>query len=292
MKPKTNSKGWIPDLPDFRDYDPNSADVKPLLKKVGIQGEKKKKLPAKTDLRPCCSPIEDQGDIGSCTAHAAVGLIEYFMRKSFGEHIDGSRLFVYKTTRNMLGWTGDDGAYLRTAIGALVLFGVPPEEYWPYDEAQFNAEPTPFCYAFADNYKAMNYYRLDGPGVTKDTLLTRIKTQLVAETPSIFGFTTFTSMDSDENVKGQIPFPDRREKSDGGHAVMAVGYNDDVEIVNPLNKKIKTKGALLIRNSWGPEWGMKGYGWLPYDYVLKGLAIDWWCVLQASWVDTGQFKYS
>jgi C1A family cysteine protease len=291
MKTKSKSKGWIPDLPDFRDYEPTDDKIKPLLKKAGIAGEKKAKLPTKTDLREWCPPVENQGDIGSCTAHAAVGLVEYFMRKCCGEHIDGSRLFVYKTSRNMLGWTGDDGAYLRTAIGSLVLFGFPPEEYWPYDESQFNAEPTPFCYAFAHNYKALKYYRLDGPGVTKAALLARIKTQLVAEIPSIFGFTTFTSMDSDENEDGHIPFPDRREKSDGGHAVMAVGYNDNIEIVNPLNKRIKTKGALLIRNSWGTEWGMKGYGWLPYDYILKDLAIDWWCVLEASWVDTGQFKY-
>ena len=290
MKSNSKSKGWIPDLPDFRDYDPTAEKIKPLLKKVGIQGEKKKKLPVRTDLRKWCSPIENQGDIGSCTAHAAVGLVEYFMRKSFGEHIDGSRLFVYKTTRNMLGWTGDDGAYLRTAIGSLVLFGVPPEEYWPYDESQYNAEPTPFCYAFADNYKTMRYYRLDGRGVTKPTLLDRIKTQLAADIPSIFGFTTFTSMDSEDNDPGRIPFPDSKEKSDGGHAVMAVGYDDNMEIVNPLNTKIKTKGAILIRNSWGTEWGVKGYGWLPYRYVLEELAMDWWSVLEAKWVDTGEFK--
>jgi C1A family cysteine protease len=284
-------KGWIPDLPDFRDYDEETPVLQPLLKKVGLSGKKLTKPPTKADLRQWCSPIEHQGDLGSCTAHASVGLIEYFMRKSYGEHIDGSRLFVYKTSRNLLGWTGDDGAYLRTAIGALVLFGVPPEEYWPYDESQFNAEPTAFCYAFAGNYKAMQYYRLDGQGVTKPALLNKIKTHLAAGIPSIFGFTTFSSMDSEENEDGKIPFPTRKEKSDEGHAVMAVGYDDNKVIVNPFDKKVSTKGAILIRNSWGKAWGEDGYGWLPYDYVLQELAVDWWCVLSASWVDTGKFKY-
>ncbi len=284
-------KGWIPDLPDFRDYSDESPSIKPLFKTLRLSGKSITKPPAKMDLRKWCSPIENQGGLGSCTAQAAVGLVEYFERRSFGEHIDGSRLFVYKTSRNMLGWTGDDGAYLRTAIGALVLFGVPPEEYWPYQEDEFNAEPTSFCYAFADNYKAIDYFRLDGPGVTKPVLLNKIKTQLAAGVPSIFGFTTFASMDSDENEGGKIPFPTAKERSDEGHAVMAVGYDDSLVIVNPLDKKVTTKGAILIRNSWGKEWGDKGYGWLPYDYVLKELAIDWWCLLKSKWVDSGEFKY-
>lgn len=290
MKRTKLKKGWIPDLPDFRDYDEDTVAIKPLVKKIGLLG-KVDKNPTKADLRQWCSPVEDQGDIGSCTAHAAVGLVEYFMRRSFGEHIDGSRLFVYKTSRNILGWTGDDGAYLRTAIGALVLFGVPPEEYWPYDEDQFNAEPSAFCYAFAENYKAINYYRLDGVGVTKPALLTKIKSHLTAGIPSIFGFTTYSSMDSEKNEGGRIPFPTVKEKSDEGHAVMAVGYDDNLVIVNPYDKKVKTKGAILIRNSWGTSWGDKGYGWLPYEYILQGVAIDWWCILKASWVDTGEFKY-
>lgn len=286
-----NKKGWLPDLPDHRDYSIESESLRPMLKMVGLSKKTLAKPPSKVDLRKWCSPIENQGDLGSCTAHAAVGLVEYFEQRSFGRYVDASRLFVYKTSRNMLGWTGDDGAYLRTAIGALVLFGVPPEEYWPYDEGQFNAEPTAFCYAFAENYKAINYFRLDGPGVTKPALLNRIKAQLVAGIPSIFGFTTYKSMDSPENKRGEIPFPAPHEKSDEGHAVMAVGYDDNFMIENPLDKKTKTKGAILIRNSWGTDWGEKGYGWLPYEYVLQELAMDWWCLLKATWVETGEFKY-
>jgi C1A family cysteine protease len=122
-----------------------------------------------------------------------VGLIEYYERRAFGKHIDASRLFLYKTTRNLLGWTGDTGAYLRTTLEALVLFGVPPENYWKYDVPKFDDEPTAFLYAFADNYKAVKYYRLDPPGTSKATLLSAIKTNLAAGLPSFFGFTVYSS---------------------------------------------------------------------------------------------------
>jgi C1A family cysteine protease len=92
------------------------------------------------------------------------------------------------------------------------------------------------------------------------------------------------------NTSGKIPFPTAGEKVVGGHAVDAVGYDDNMKIKNTNAGAAETTGALLIRNSWGTGWGAAGYGWLPYDYVLKGLAVDWWSLLKNDWVDTGNFK--
>jgi C1A family cysteine protease len=104
----------------------------------------------------------------------------------------------------------------------------------------------------------------------------------------MFGFTVYNSIEQADKT-GKIPFPSSREKIEGGHAVAAVGYDDSMKTQNKYGQK-ETTGALLIRNSWGKGWGEEGYGWLPYDYILKGLAEDFWSVIKKEWVDAGEFN--
>ena len=312
--------GWIPDYPDFRDYSEESEKVSGLLAPLkeragmgsrmgagmgtGVRAAKKadgsggsrgnddgsgsnggsgtyrgggsgSKLPAVVDLRKWCSSVEDQGNLGACTAHAVAGVVEYFENRTYGKYIDISRIFLYKVTRNILHYTGDTGAFLRSTIGAMVIFGSPPEEYCPYDTGSYDEEPSAFCYAFGQNYKLIQYYRHDQPNLTKPQILDSVKSHIAMGIPSVFGFTVYQSI-AETKADGWIPFPEKNEKVVGGHAVAAVGYDDDAE-------------AMLIRNSWGANWGMNGYGWLPYDYLLKGLAVDWWSIIKEDWVDTRMF---
>ncbi len=284
------STGWIPDLPDIRDYTPDHPEIAPLLDAVGAGDPEKAvgTLPPLVDLRMWFSSVEDQDGTNSCTAHAGVGAIEFFERRAFGRYIDHSRLFLYKTTRDLLGWTADVGAFLRTTMGSMVLFGVPPERYWPFNVAKINDEPAAFHYSFAENYRAIKYYRLDPPGITPPLLLNRIKTNLAAGLPAIFGFTVYSSIGQAKTNGGKIPYPRTGESVVGGHAVVAAGY-DDAKVIKNMPLGPQTTGAILIRNSWGTGWGQAGYGWLPYEYVLKGQATDFWSLIQNTWVDTGQF---
>jgi len=124
--------GWLPDYPDFRDQTIDHDEltqslqnlgqkdsVKAMLSKVGI-AKRAKAVPVSADLRAWFSPIEDQGSLGSCTANAGVGMVEYFEKRAFNKYIDASRLFLYKVTRNFIHSKGDKGAFLRSTMGAWI----------------------------------------------------------------------------------------------------------------------------------------------------------------------------
>jgi C1A family cysteine protease len=284
--------GWIPDHPDIRDYTRETRTIRSSFPGQGDSSLKRSasRRPKAVDLRSWCPPAEDQGSLGSCTAHAGVGLIEYYERRAFGRHVEASRLFLYKTTRNLMRVDGDTGACLRTTMGAMVLFGVPPEEHWPYtqDRDRFDREPPAFCYAFAQSFQTVKYYRHDPAGTGPAEILERVKEGLGLGHPAMFGFTVYSSI-GQADTTGRIPMPGPRERIEGGHAIVAVGYDDGMKIANTESAGPPAEGALLVRNSWGTGWGERGYGWLPYDYVLRGIAEDFWSVTKKEWIDTGQF---
>jgi C1A family cysteine protease len=293
--PLSHGLGWQPDLPDHRDWnfkqmavavdeaarekaaarpqspEPRGAVVTPV--------HEAPPPPSSVDLRRSgwLAPVEDQQHIGACTAHAVIGAVEALNNRLGREPMDLSRLFLYKATRNLLGWSGDAGAYIRRTIQAVRLFGVPPEEHWPYDPSRYDEEPAAFHYAFAANYKATSFARLDQPGLGTAQTLDAIKRSIAQGHAVPFGFTVFDSI-RQPRLAGQIPFPRAQGKQLGGHAVLAVGYDDELELDAP------SPGGLVVQNSWGRGWGELGYGYLPYEYVLRGIAVDFWVILNADWI--------
>jgi len=277
--------GWIPDVPSVQDYTASHAAVQPMLAKTCLSTTAA--LPNRVDLRPYFPPVWDQQELGACTAHAAAALIGYFEKKASGRTADVSRLFIYKTTRDLTGATGDSGAYLRTTMEALAVFGAPPETYWPYDgkpaasNQRLNIEPSGFCYAFARNFASAMYFRLDPASATPEQVLANVRSHLAAGFPSMFGFPAYDEY-MNAGSDGKVAYPGTSSQLNGGHANAAVGYDDHLTIGPDT-------GALLVRNSWGTSWGMQGYAWLSYKYVTQSLAVDWWTVIKQSWLDTGQF---
>ena len=236
---------WRPDIPDARDYKYSAS----LLI-----------APTKVDLRPVCSTVEDQGQLGSCTGNAIVGAMEVNENINKTKFVDLSRLFVYYNERLLEGTvTSDSGATIRDGIKTLTVYGVCTEVLWPYIVSKFTSKPSAACYKDGLTRKISSYQRI--------TTLTDMKNCLASGFPFVFGFSVYTSFESSQvATTGVVNLPTKGEKLLGGHAVLCVGYDDISQ-------------RFLVRNSWGSGWGQKGYFTIPYTYLTNlNLASDFWTI--------------
>jgi C1A family cysteine protease len=247
--PQNKHYGWVPDLPDHRDQ----LYAAPVVNLANF--------PPQKDLRPQCPPVYDQGDLGSCTANAIAGAVQFDLIKESKPVFTPSRLFIYYNERVIEGTVNSDsGAMIRDGIKSIAHQGDAPETDWPYDIAKFAMKPSPKTYADAKKHQAVLYQRL-----MQD--LAQMKGCLASGFPFVFGFTVYQSFETPQVAStGVVPMPAPSEKSVGGHAVMAVGYDDSQQ-------------RFIVRNSWGTTWGMAGYFTMPYAYLTQSnLSDDFWTV--------------
>jgi C1A family cysteine protease len=267
--------GWQRDLPDPRDYFPGHDKVRPVLAELA----RMRTPPAPDAWQEYFPAADSQLGLASSAAHAAASLVAYFERRASGKVVTGSRLFLYQLARLLQRGSGDCGGGLRHTWKALVRFGLPPEEHWPYDVERLAECPSPFLFSFATEYHSLLYVRLDRAPGKPGQALARVKSFLDAGFPSAFGFTVFDSLPAD----GLIPYPTQYDAVRGGQAAVALGYDD--------RRRVRSeRGALRVRCSWGADWGEDGYGWLPYRYVEEQLAVDFWTLLRPDWLGSGEFK--
>ncbi len=242
---KNRAYGWLPDIPDQRDY--LYKAIQPIIR-----------LPRKVDLRGLCSEIERQGDLGSCTAQALAGNIEFLDKISDFKYTDVSRLFIYYNERALMHTIRyDSGSPLRGGIKTLKNSGVCEETLWPYQISKFTRKPPLKCFTDAKKHRITSYHRINS--------LNQMLACLAEGYAFVFGFTVYESFESQEVLRtGIVHMPKKKEKAIGGHAVMAAGYD-------------QTAKRFIVRNSWGKDWGKDGYCTMPFEY-LQTLAGDFWTI--------------
>lgn len=251
--------GWTPDLPDQRDLSYQSPHP------AGVA------LPPLVDMRPNCPPVFDQGALGSCTANAIAGAIQFDQKKQGVTEFTPSRLFIYYNERVMEHSVAvDNGAQIRDGIKSVAKQGVCSEVSWPYDDTNknpapcpkcpYSKKPTKACYDEAKKHTVSTYQRLI-------PTLDRLKGCLASGYPFVFGFTVYESFEGPEVAKtGMVTIPSPSEHIVGGHAVMCAGYDEATQ-------------QFIVRNSWGPTWGLAGYFMIPYAYLTNtNLADDFWTI--------------
>jgi C1A family cysteine protease len=250
MAYSTKRFGWLRDLPDHRDH-LYSAPLSALAK-----------LPPGVDLRSKCPPVYDQGDLGSCTGNGIAGALQFErMKQALKPEFVPSRLFIYYNERVIEHTVNSDGgAMIRDGIKSIAKQGDCPETNWPYDLTKWADKPSPQCYKEAIRYKAVQYQRLV-------QTLNQMKGCLADGYPFVFGFVVYDSFDSPAvQSGGNVPMPALSESILGGHCVLAVGYDDAAQ-------------RFIFRNSYGPNWGMQGYGTIPYAYLTDTqLSSDFWTI--------------
>ena len=216
------------------------------------------------DLRQYCSLIENQGSLGSCTGNAIAGAIE-LLHKRQNRTLDISRLFIYYYERLFIGTVNyDSGAYIRDGIKACYTYGAPTENLWPYNISKFRSVPSKEALLDAAKRKVTSYQR----AIDFKAVIDAINSGY----PVTVGFSVYSSFDTNIVARtGIMPYPDtKKEKLLGGHAVLLVGYN-------------KNNNTFIARNSWGTNWGDRGYFYMPFQVIQNTkMSSDFWVIKSIS----------
>jgi C1A family cysteine protease len=248
--------GWKPDRPDIRD------------RYLSVSHVDASALPTAVDLRPKMPEVYEQGQLGSCTGQAIAADCHYQMILQGGKFWKPSPLFIYYNERlidNSV--TLDGGAEIRDGMKAINRWGICPDAMMPYDVSKFATKPSRVVYREAAKHKIFNYLRIGQS-------LINMKATLAQDDAFVFGFSVYGSFEGSEIAKtGILNMPEPHEQLMGGHAVLAVGYDDARKVV-------------IVRNSFGKGWGDQGYFYMPYDYISNSnLAADFWSVKGVSGVN-------
>lgn len=253
MTPQQHGLGWLPDVPDQRDYTYKPRVMAP------------EQVPQAVDLRDQFPRVYNQGRLGSCTAQALAAAFDFNRQLQGVSFMDPSRLFIYWNERDIEGTVDSDaGAMLRDGIKVLVKHGTPRETTWPYLLEKFTVKPPTEVYVEAEKSQALTYQRIMRP--VNDSLNDMLMC-LNDGYPFVIGFAVYDSFETDAVAEtGIVPMPTNDETMLGGHAVVVVGYDIDKE-------------WFICRNSWGEEWGDKGYFYMPFAYLeSRDLASDLWTI--------------
>jgi C1A family cysteine protease len=212
--------------------------------------------PSKVDLRADASPIYDQQDLGSCTAFAVgKGMREYLQVRNNEARTPLSALFLYYETRRLRNTTDtDSGATITDAMKAIATQGVAPEATWGYDIAKFAVKPSTAAYAAAKANKLGTGIQLAG--------LEDVKKALARKQPVVLGMRIYNNF-RDVGKDGKLAVPQQGDILVGGHAVTVLGFDNKAKV-------------LIVKNSFGTEWGDKGYFYMPYAYFTPENVMDIW----------------
>ena len=230
--------GWIPDLPDIRDF---LGLPEKLIRQL-------RRVPERYDLLEYLPYSHNQTTLGSCVMQGCCTGSELLDKKIDRNYIALSVLMGYFEARKRLGKeyiNQDSGAYIRDGIKVLNKIGVCSLELWPYEVEKFTQEPPAECYESAKKHKLIEYRRLLN--------LSDIKAAIFSGSPVVAGFTLYESfMDDNTAATGEVQMPEQDESVIGGHCMLIVGYEADY---------------FIVVNSWGAEWGHNGLCYVPYDYL-------------------------
>lgn len=197
----------------------------------------------------------NQGDTNSCTAQSLCAIYYYFNK------IDASRLFQYYNERLLMNIVNEDvGVSLRDAVTAFFDYGICPESDWPFNIAELKTKPSDSCYQLATAGKIITALKFN---TSNPNFIEQIKNALSLGLGVIIGIAVFPGIESQSTaLTGLVPMPDSNARPIGGHALPLIGYSDMYQ-------------SFFFRNSWGTDWGYKGNGLLPYEY-LKNYCISAW----------------